>query len=100
MNNLPIELIKKSIIPFCSESDNLINLKLASKKFNEQILSHTFNLKCASCGSHKFSVHSDPNRCYIEGCLSTDIIHPFVKYYNKSNQPLCSFSCLVRESRK
>ena len=32
MNNLPIELIKKSIIPFCSESDNLINLKLTSKK--------------------------------------------------------------------
>ena len=102
MNNLPIELITKLIVPFCSESNNLINLKLTCKQYNKNIKSHTFNIRCANCGSHKFSIHNDPNKCYVENCMSKDFIHPFVKYYNMIDQPLCSFGCLLNttQSRK
>ena len=45
MNNLPIELFTKSVVPFCSESDDLINLKLTCKQYNKNIKSHTFNIR-------------------------------------------------------
>lgn len=95
MDNLPFHIIRHHIIPFLTSSNELTKLQKLSKKYS-YIKTHSYeNLECYSCKSNRFSTHSNPNMCYITGCMSTDIIHPYVKYWTRDNMPLCSMGCAM-----
>ena len=103
MNKIGIDLLTFSIIPMIGNSNDLIKLKLTSKFFYKNILTHNFNLKCENCKRNRFTVSSKRKNCYIENCCANDFAHPVIKYFYK-DKPFCSFSCsasyYLRKSNK
>tara|TARA_Y100000389_G_C17359256_1_gene462806 strand:- start:5 stop:286 length:282 start_codon:yes stop_codon:yes gene_type:complete len=90
------KIIINNIIPFFSDSNQLLKLKVLNKKFYKNIKCHKTFLKCGTCGNNRFRVISNKNKCYQKDCMVNSLFHPNIIYYNKNGEPVCSFGCLLK----
>ena len=88
----PIEIIMKSVIPYLSSEVELNKLKCVYSRLNEYIKCHPIKLICDNCGSSRFSVCSNVNRCIVNGCMVKTIFHPAKIYFLKDKQ-FCGMGC-------
>ena len=97
MDYLPFQIIRQHIICYLTNSEDLLNLQQVSKTFASYVKTHSYqNLRCYNCKSNRFTIHSNKNMCHIVGCMSSDLVHPCVKYWTIDNYPLCSMGCAIR----
>jgi hypothetical protein len=92
MNKLSYDILFHKIVPFISESNDLLKFKCVNKYFNENIKTHNLNLICYKCNRNRFNITSNTNDCYVKNCMSSDKLHYSIKYWY-DNKPFCSFSC-------
>jgi hypothetical protein len=94
MNNLPLDIIYYKIIPFNSTTEDLQSLKLVNKMLSDYIIVHPSieDRECSNCKKNRYRVVGR-KRCFIKGCMSKDLFHPYDNIKNKKGLSFCSQNC-------